>query len=73
MTEERIAVLERRLEEVEVRYSFQEQALHDLDGVVRELADALERARHELRQVREELRKNPEDANIPEDEVPPHY
>jgi uncharacterized coiled-coil protein SlyX len=57
--------------ELEVRYSYLENEMRQLDGVVIELRAEVERLRHELRVLRETLLSPPDDA--PAGEKPPHY
>jgi uncharacterized coiled-coil protein SlyX len=66
--------LERRVEELETRYAFQEENLRQLDEVVQECARMIDMLRHENRELRAQLAQRPEDTpNKIEDEVPPHY
>lgn len=65
---------ERRLEDLEVKLSFQEKLLSDLDDVVRQTRDALEALRRDVRALTEELERGRPEAPVPpEEEVPPHY
>lgn len=65
--------VQRRVEDLEVRYAFQEDALRQLDEVVRAQADLIERLTAELRALREEQAKNAPPEAPPEEQVPPHY
>ena len=59
-----------RIEDLEVRLSYQDKVLAELDGVVREFAKRVE---HLERYVRE-LRESSATGEIgPADEKPPHY
>ncbi len=60
-----------RLLEVEVKLAFLEHTVAELDEVVRETREALDRALRELGTLREQL--GPPGKSSPEDEVPPHY
>lgn len=63
----------RRLEEIEVRYAFQQEELRQLDEVVRQQAAVIDELRGELRSVREQIDRNPGAEARPEEQVPPHY
>ena len=66
--------LERRVEELETRYAFQEQSIRQLDEVLQDYGRLLDQLRHENRELRAQLAQRPEDTpNKIEDEVPPHY
>jgi uncharacterized coiled-coil protein SlyX len=66
--------LERRVEELETRYAFQEENLRQLDEVVQDCARMIDMLRHENRELRAQLAQRPADRpNKIEDEVPPHY
>lgn len=62
--------MEDRVEALEVKVAFQEHTITQLDEVVRQLADELERVRRELTELREEHAASLEP---PIDEKPPHY
>ncbi len=49
---QRIRALEGRIVDLEVRLSFQQQTIEDLDSVVREFASRVERLEGELRDLR---------------------
>lgn len=66
--------LERRVEELEMRYAFQEENIRQLDEVLQEYGRMIDMLRAENRELREQLSQRPEDTpNKIEDEVPPHY
>ena len=64
-----------RLDEIEMRYAFQEDQIRQLDEVVRELGDEVLRLKRELKQLRAQMSElSPEGKpNSLEDEKPPHY
>ena len=66
-----MAESERRLTDLEVRYSYLERTLSELDEVVIELRKRLERAEREVGRLREMLHEGPSDN--PPNEKPPHY
>ena len=66
--------LERRIEELETRYAFQEENLRQLDEVLQEQGRMIDLLRHENRELRAQLSQRPSDTpNKLEDEKPPHY
>jgi uncharacterized coiled-coil protein SlyX len=66
--------LERRVEELETRYAFQEENIRQLDEVIQESGRMIDMLRSENRELREQLAQRPEETpNKIEDEVPPHY
>lgn len=62
-----------RIEELEIRYAFQEDLLRELDEVMRAQADQIDRLRRELHSLREQLTQEGDDPNTLEGEKPPHY
>ena len=65
--------IEARVVELEVRLAYQEELLRQLDGVIREQADGLERMVREIQHLREELAQPTEAEPSMEEQVPPHY
>lgn len=66
--------LESRLAEIEVKLSFSEDLLEELNRTVAAQAQQIERLQQELRALREHVLTNmPADARTPPDEPPPHY
>lgn len=59
-----------RLTELEIKLSFQERWMSELDEVVRGLRDQIDALRAEVRQLADHVR--PESAPVV-DEKPPHY
>ena len=57
-----------RLEELEVRFSYQEKLIAELDGVIRELRDVVDRLRSDVEQLQGQATVGPV-----EDGVPPHW
>ena len=65
--------LERRVKDLEVKFAFQEDTIHQLDQVIQEQAATIHRLTTELASVREQL-KDTLGAEAPmEEQVPPHY
>jgi len=65
--------MEKRLEDLEVRYSFQEDTIRQLDQVVQELSQELQELRGVVRALRAQLETQESHPNKLEDEKPPHY
>lgn len=65
--------LVQRLEDLEIRYAFQQDHLQQLDDVLREQADTIERLTSELSSLREQVAQGLEGEAPPEEQVPPHY
>lgn len=63
--------MDERLLEVEIKLAFLEKTVADLDEVLRDTRDALERALRELGTLREQV--TPGGKFDPNEEVPPHY
>ena len=67
------ADLERRVEELEVRYAFQEDLLRQLDGVIQEQAARIDALVRQLEGLREQVAQGGGENNSLRDEKPPHY
>ena len=68
-----IESLERRLEDLEIKFAFQDDTIQQLDMVIQEQANTIHRLTTELASVREQL-KDTLGAEAPmEEQVPPHY
>lgn len=66
--------MEQRIDDLEVRYAFQEDTVRQLDDVVRQLGDEVRALRREVQELRAQLAEAPQgQANKLEDEKPPHY
>jgi len=61
-----------RLVELEVRITYQDELIKDLDEVVRSFANRVEFLERELGQLKASLASQP-DPMGPADEPPPHY
>jgi uncharacterized coiled-coil protein SlyX len=61
---------EARLDDLEVRYTYLERAVRDLDQVVIELRAQVDRLQREVGQL---LAAAEEEGSSPENEKPPHY
>lgn len=57
------------IEDLQVRLAFHEHHLAELDAVIRELRDQVDRLREEVRELREQRPMGDEDP----DQKPPHY
>ena len=65
--------LTKRIEDLEVRFAFQDETIQQLDSVIQEQAHEIERLRNELKTVREQLKDSLGPEAPPEEQVPPHY
>ena len=66
-------VLNKRIEDLEVRFAFQDETIQQLDTVIQEQAHQIERLRSELKTVREQLKDTLGPEAPPEEQIPPHY
>jgi SlyX protein len=62
-----------RLEDLEVRFAFQEDQIRQLDEVIQEQADHIARLEKALGALREQYGELSGDEAPPEEQVPPHY
>jgi SlyX protein len=65
--------LTQRLENLEVRYAFQEELIQQLDQVIQEQAKLIERLHHDMRAIREQMENDMGSEAPPSEQVPPHY
>ena len=65
--------LAQRLDDLEVRYAFQEETIRQLDEVIQDSSAQIERLKNELKSVREQLKETLGPEAPPEEQVPPHY
>ena len=67
--------MEQRIDDLEVRYAFQEDTVQQLDEVVRQLGDEVRALRREVQELRAQLAEAPQGSGVNklEDEKPPHY
>ena len=65
--------IDRRIEEVEIKVSFQEDLLAKLDEVLTAMRGEIEELRQDVLALTEAINRGPPEAHAPEDEVPPHY
>lgn len=65
--------LQRRLEDMEFRYAYQERTIEVLDEVVRELFDKIGALERRLSEMQEALADPPGEEAPMEEQVPPHY
>ena len=65
--------LERRVEEMEVRISFQEDHIRQLDEVLQRQADLIDHLQNQLNALREQVSRDPGQTATPDEEVPPHW
>ena len=64
---------ESRIEDLEVRFAFQDETIQQLDLVIQQQALEIERLRNEIKTVREQLKETLGPDAPPEEQVPPHY
>jgi uncharacterized coiled-coil protein SlyX len=64
--------MDERIMELETRVALQDRTIADLDEVVRQFADRVERLERRLAELADELGTDREDVG-PHDEQPPHY
>ncbi len=62
-----------RLDDLEVRYAFQDETIRQLDEVIQDMSTQVERLKNELKSVREQLKETLGPEAPPEEQVPPHY
>ena len=67
------ATVETRIEDLEVRFAFQDETIQQLDSVIQQQALEIERLRNEVAAVREQLKETLGPEAPPEEQVPPHY
>ncbi len=65
--------LEQRVEEMEVRISFQEDYIRQLDEVLQRQADLIDNLQSQIKALREQVSRDPGQAATPDEEVPPHW
>ena len=65
--------MEQRIDDLEVRYAFQEETIRQLDEVIQDSSAQIERLKNELKSVREQLKETLGPEAPPEEQVPPHY
>jgi len=65
--------LARRLEDLEVRYVFQEDQIRQLDEVIQEQAACISNLQREIQALREQYKQESDDQAPMEEQVPPHY
>jgi SlyX protein len=63
--------MERRMVDLEVRYTYLERAVADLDGVVLDLRSEIDALRLQVRRLESLARSEPDE--MPHNEKPPHY
>ena len=65
--------LAQRLEDLEVRFAFQEDQIRQLDEVIRDQASLIDRLQHDVVALREDQKQLGDDEAPIEEQVPPHY
>jgi len=65
--------LAQRLEDLEVRFAFQEDQIRQLDEVIRDQASLIDRLQHDVVALREDQKLLGDDEAPIEEQVPPHY
>lgn len=72
MPDETVSHMAERIEDQEVRLAFQDRLIRDLDALVREFGDRLDKLQREVDQLKQAIR-SPETPMGPANEPPPHY
>ena len=65
--------LARRIEELEIRLSFQDEQLRQLDAVIQAQALKIDQLNQDLGTLREQMVNPQGEEAPPEEQVPPHY
>jgi len=65
--------LERRVEDLEIRLTFQDDLIRQLDEVVRAQSARIDQLMHELHALREQVNQDPGEEAPMEEQVPPHW
>lgn len=65
--------MESRLAEIEVKLSFAEDLLEELNHTVVRQQQQIDRLQQELRALRQQVQTGTAEVNGPRDEIPPHY
>lgn len=66
--------MEERVVDLETRLAFQEHTLQQLNDVIVEMRDQLDRMKYRLQMAEQRLEEvDPNMFNEPQDETPPHY
>ena len=67
-------VLKARITELEIKSSFAEDLIDGLNTAVYRQQQQIDLLVLEIRSLRQQIRSNfPEEARLPQDEIPPHY
>lgn len=64
--------LHERMLDLEVRIAYQDRLVRELDALVRQLADRLDKTERELKTIKQSM-VSPEGGVGPANEKPPHY
>ena len=64
---------ETRIEELEIKLSYQEEYMRQLDEVVRGHADTIDELTHQLEMLRKQVTTTADQEAPMEEQVPPHY
>ena len=65
--------LHKRLDDLEVKFAFQEDTIHQLDQVIQEQATEIHALKSGLKTIREQMKETLGPEAPPEEQVPPHY
>jgi len=66
--------LQQRVEEIEIKYAFQEDLLRQLDEVMKSQANQIDALKRELISLKEQIKQGGQgEPNSLEEEKPPHY
>jgi uncharacterized coiled-coil protein SlyX len=64
---------ETRLDELEIKLSYQEEYIRQLDEVVRGHSDTIDELTHQLEMLRKQVTTTADQEAPMEEQVPPHY
>ncbi|HRC54366.1 MAG: SlyX family protein [Myxococcales bacterium] len=64
--------LSERMLDLEIKLAFQDRQVRQLDALVREFSERLEKSERELRELKQAM-ISPSDGTGPANEPPPHY
>jgi len=65
--------LQKRLDDLEVKFAFQEDTIHQLDQVIQEQATEIHALKNGLKTIQEQMKETLGPEAPPEEQVPPHY
>ena len=65
--------LERRIKDLEIRLTFQDELVRQLDEVVQSQSARIDQLMQEVHALREQVNQNPAEEAPMEEQVPPHW